>query len=121
MVNGKIYWEENDGSNSGIRRANVDGSGKETLIRTDEDYVHDVKLDLANGMMYWSGSPENTKGLGVIEAASLDGTGRSVIVSGLDKPTGIALDLRIPEPSSLTILFVGLLAVPGRRRSQSRT
>jgi sugar lactone lactonase YvrE len=69
-----------------INRANLDGSGRTTLV-TGQSQPHGVRLDLDAGTMYW---PEF--GAGRIHRANLDGTGLTTLVSGLSQPIVVALD-----------------------------
>jgi len=90
---GKIYFA--DQSSSGIRRANLDGSGQEVLVpRTGAE---GIALDVARGKVYWCGN--GTK----IERANLDGSGREIFLSGLRHPIVLALQLEpIAEPVVVT-------------------
>ena len=84
----KIYWGEGFGAD--IRRANLDGSGQEILVRNQGHPVA-IALDLAGGKMYWN----NGFG-GDIRRANLDGTGQEILIKGLSFPSWIALDLGAP-------------------------
>ena len=77
---GKIYWVSLNGP---IGRANLDGSGAETLINRNGE---GIGLDLAAGKLYWAGG-------GGIHRANLDGSEIEDLVTGLSKPDSMALDL----------------------------
>ena len=68
-----------------IERANLDGSGQETLL-TGADSPSSIALDVTGGKMYWITTDR-------IERANLDGSGRETLLAGLPLPRGIALDL----------------------------
>jgi hypothetical protein len=80
-----IYWCEFNGGD--IQRANLDGSGKTTLVRGLSVPVF-ISLDLPDGTMYWS-----ELGKGNIWRANLDGSEPTTIVSGVSSPSGTALDI----------------------------
>jgi hypothetical protein len=83
---GSMYWTS-IGSND-IRRANLDGSGQQTLV-TGQNGPERIALDLAVGQMYWTDYFDHD-----IRRANLDGSGQQTLVSGLGtSPTGIALDV----------------------------
>ncbi len=91
---GKIYLA--DISNSEIYRANLDGSGFETLIPDNGtvDAPTDIELDLAAGRMYWS-----DEGTTTIKSALLDGSDIQTVLSDgagdpVSKPYAIAIDPR---------------------------
>ena len=85
-----MYWSvETSGD---IRRANLDGSGQEILVR-NLDRPAGIALDLASGKMYWIDF-----GGGNIRRANLDGTGQQTLITGLTGPTVITLDLSVPPP-----------------------
>lgn len=78
----KVYWTKSSYHyGTKIRRANPDGSSRETLVNC-QDFPGRIALDLDGGKMYWI---EYTK----IWRANLDGTQAETIVTGLDSPEGI--------------------------------
>jgi outer membrane protein assembly factor BamB len=81
---GKLYWS--DRFNREIGSANLDGTGRTTLI-TGLNEPRFLALDAASGKLYWTDGGNKD-----IESANLDGTGRATIVAGLGGPTGVALD-----------------------------
>ena len=82
---GKLYWT--DWVRGTISRADVDGSGIETLL-TDLPGPEQIALDLAGGKMYWTDWRGYT-----ISRANLDGSGRETLLAGLRNPESIALDV----------------------------
>jgi hypothetical protein len=80
-----IYWI--DFSSGDIRRANLDGSGQQTLVTGLFEPIG-IALDLGAGKMYWTDYGTND-----IRRANLDGSGQQTLVTGLSGPEGIALDL----------------------------
>ena len=86
---GKMYWTEP--GLQAIRRANLDGTGVETVVATGSDSGGGVALDLVAGKIYWSaGFPS-----GVIRRANLDGTTQEdLVTNGLIHPVGIALNIQ---------------------------
>jgi DNA-binding beta-propeller fold protein YncE len=85
-----LYWTDSAFFSNGIgdiQRADLDGSGPETLF-TGLRAPTDMKLDLAGGQMYWADG-----GSGDIQRANLDGSGMITLVSRLINPTGVGLDL----------------------------
>jgi sugar lactone lactonase YvrE len=79
-----IYWV--DYNLGDIRRANLDGSGPETLVKGLSS-PGGIALDPSGGQMYWS-----NRGNGDIQRANLDGSGQITLVKS-GNPVGIALDL----------------------------
>jgi len=80
-----IYWVEH-GTPGFIKRANMDGTGTETL-RNDITPSRDFALDLSNNHMYWIET--NC----CIRRANLDGTGVTTIVNPFNAARGMALDV----------------------------
>jgi DNA-binding beta-propeller fold protein YncE len=88
---GKIYWMERAAPPAGeVRRANLDGTGMETLVTGLGDQAFDVALDLGAGKMYWVERFPSS-----IRRANLDGSGiEDVTPAGELSPIGIDLDLQ---------------------------
>jgi hypothetical protein len=80
---GKLYWAEHL-PHRAIRRANLDGSGIETVIEL-ADAPLDLKIDAARGKLYWSS-------MGIFRADT-DGSNLELVRPGNDHPDQIALDL----------------------------
>ncbi len=81
-VDGKVYWNQF----GTIMRANLDGTGVETLVTGLGGSSPGIALDPAGGKMYWTDSN------GAIGRANLDGSGVETLVTGLSGPRRIALD-----------------------------
>jgi len=81
----KLYWAvEGD---TVIRRANLDGSEREELIRTPGGIQPDIAIDSVAGKMYWP-SPE----AGGIQRGNLDGTEPETVIADLHRPIFTAID-----------------------------
>jgi PKD repeat protein len=80
LVHGKIYWAEDvDESDIGhIVRANLDGTGKETLVSLPDGQFRAIALDVENNKMYYY--DVNAEDL---YSANLDGSGATPIISGV--------------------------------------
>ena len=91
-VAGKVYWTTSRiGQGCSVRRANLDGTGEDTLISYAPNGIHNLRgiaLDLEHHTMYWS-----DPGAGVIRSATLDGANPQDILTGLAGPIGVALDV----------------------------
>ncbi|MBN1851501.1 MAG: PEP-CTERM sorting domain-containing protein [Pirellulales bacterium] len=81
----KLYWAML--GDTMIRRANLDGSGHEDLIRTPGGIQPDIAIDPIENKMYWP-SPA----AGGIQRANLDGSNPEIVVSSLERPIRVALD-----------------------------
>jgi hypothetical protein len=81
-----IYWCGN--TDGHIWRANLDGSGQQSLISGLRN-PDGVALDLTGGKMYFSDGGSS----GVIHSANLDGSGPTFLVGNLFHPYQIALDV----------------------------
>ncbi|HUU31358.1 MAG TPA: DUF5050 domain-containing protein [Phycisphaerae bacterium] len=81
---GKVYWSDIAGGR--LHRANLDGSGAEELSGTSSGHISYVALDVADGKVYWTASYS-------IRRANMDGSDMEIIVSALQDPRGIDLDL----------------------------
>ena len=94
-ANGKFYWANSPsaGNASGlIERANLDGSGRETVYAQDPydpvlSYVGPPTVDAVNGYVYFCADQE-------IRRVRLDGTGTAeTVVKGVNTVVGLALDV----------------------------
>ena len=88
IAEGKMYWT----ATGKIQRANLDGTGSETLISGLPSVVPGIALDVAKGKMYWTCT--DILGPGKIQRANLDGTEvEDLITTDILAPAGIALDV----------------------------
>ena len=85
-ANEKIYWTE--WTAQAIRRANLDGTNVETVISTGVSGPAYIGLDVASGKMYLIDHRA-----GKILRANLDGTNLEELLTGLDGPADMVLDL----------------------------
>ena len=88
VANNKLYWTEKTSNTTGkIRRANLDGRNV-ALVRDLTSVPFDMTLDAANGKLYLTNS------WGKVQRLNSDGSGfQPNLVTGLDTPTGIAVDV----------------------------
>lgn len=95
---GQVYWVRSSPflDLAMIQRANLDGSGVETIVDEDAGRPVGVALDAKRSLLYWSeaGTPEVAAG---IMRSSLDGSGVERIITSPDNVYDIALDLRTPS------------------------
>jgi DNA-binding beta-propeller fold protein YncE len=78
--NGKLYWSDREGMR--VMRANLDGSGIETLVDTSQGdprpgadpakWCVGVAIDVGAGKLYWTQKGGDNAGEGRIRRASLD-------------------------------------------------
>ena len=90
----KMYWT--DYGTDKIQRANLDGSNVEDLITGIA--TKDLALDVGRGKMYWTDTYvymyRKDDFTSRIQRANLDGSNvEDLITTGLDMPSGIALDV----------------------------
>ncbi len=99
-VGEKIYWADD----SKIWRATLDGSNVEAIISEGLDNPRDIALDVDGGKIYWTHA-EFSVALGAytngkVQRANLDGSNVEDIVTGLERPAGIAIGFDIPYQST---------------------
>src|SRR5579884_2501959 len=93
-VGGHVFWRTHSSANDpfgdDIRRANLDGSNRQTVVHSPSmEGNGNLALDLANGAIYYADYLD-----GLIRRANLDGTGQpTTLISGLAGPVGVALDV----------------------------
>ena len=86
-IEGKMYWV--DHARNGIQRANLDGTGIETLVSAaDTQSPADLALDLSAGKMYWAGYAMRS-----VRRANLDGSNVEDYIMGLSSPNTVVLDV----------------------------
>jgi hypothetical protein len=81
-----VNWTNLDLAAGSVLRANVDGSGIETLV-TGLNEPHGLVLDVAQQKMYWTESAA-----GRIQRSNFDGTSVEDVLTGLPSPTQIDLN-----------------------------
>lgn len=83
-----IYWLEH--GSDGVWRAEADGSSPEELLAIDggSSYFRSIALDPSTGVMYFSDDER-----GRIQRANFDGSDVEAIITDLDDPVGIDLDV----------------------------
>jgi len=86
-TNNKIYFDaqSDDGSVSGLYRANLDGTNPVEIDNT-QSRIYGIALDVDNSKVYWSGADKQE-----IYQANLNGTKKVTLAIGLGKPRGMFL------------------------------
>jgi hypothetical protein len=92
LVHGMVYWAEGgDRGVDAVRRASLSGGPIQDLVRGWNNPAigqpNGIALDVLNDRLYYSDLD-----YGRIFRASLDGSNRSVLVSGLGGPMGLFID-----------------------------
>ena len=97
---GKLYWTlTTSGGNPGlIQRANLDGSGAQTLIDSAGVRLRGLRVDPVAGKVYWTTYRDDAISSGVIRRMDLDGQNLEDLITGLDKPQDVALDIGGGKP-----------------------
>ncbi len=89
VANEKIYWSSGDGSVDRIWRANLDGSGIESVVGTGpHDSLRQIFLDAANGVIYFG----NRFDSGTLYRVNTDGSGLQTLFTGSGNYWDIAVD-----------------------------
>jgi DNA-binding beta-propeller fold protein YncE len=139
--NGRLYWSDREGMR--IMRANLDGSGIETLIETGHGEAdrHDARnwcvgiaLDVEGGKLYWTQKGPDNAGQGrifranvVIPKGQTPATRKDIelLFDGLPEPIDLDLDLtnrmmywtdRGDPPRGNTVNRASMDAPPGDRK-----
>ncbi|MBI5764279.1 MAG: hypothetical protein HZA51_12225 [Planctomycetes bacterium] len=89
-VNSKVYWTDSHDPgfvDSKIRRVNMDGANPVDVVATGLTHPASIALDIPRGKLYWSDGNR-----GKVQRANLDGSNIEDILTGLDKPYGMAAD-----------------------------
>jgi hypothetical protein len=110
IAGGKLYWADREGMR--LQRANLDGSGVETLVETGSGdaerrdptrWCVGIAVDLPRRQIYWSQKGGDDAGRGSIRRAGLElppgqtparRTDIEVLFEGLPEPIDLDLDLR---------------------------
>ena len=82
-----IYWR----SYQGIQRATNDGTNRQLLVNTQTGSSGGIALDVEGGKMYWTLFAGT--GRSKIQRANLDGSNVEDLITGLNEPDTIALDV----------------------------
>lgn len=77
--NSYIYWTD-WGQTPKIERARLDGTERTAFVSSGVQFPNGLAIDESDKMLYWAGTDTNK--YGIIEAISLDGLNRSVILYG---------------------------------------
>ncbi|MDE0010683.1 MAG: T9SS type A sorting domain-containing protein [Candidatus Poribacteria bacterium] len=86
VADGKLYWTEQTGRESGkIRRAALDGTAIEDIVTLARSVPVSVAVDTVGRKLYW------TNARGKIQRANLNGKRIQNVVSGLGAPASIGL------------------------------
>jgi hypothetical protein len=140
-VNGKLYWSDREGMR--IMRANLDGSGLETLVDTSQGdarpgkdakkWCVGIALDVIGGKIYWTQKGPDNAGLGRIFRANLEipkartpanRADIELLYDGLPEPIDLDLDLanrmmywtdRGDPPRGNTVNRAPMDPAPGKR------
>lgn len=95
LANGKAYWSDREGLK--IQRCNLDGSQNEVLV-SGVDHPVGMALDVAKGFFYFSEKDGGTlkrapMALPPAGQTAADRKDVETLISGLDQPIDVALDL----------------------------
>lgn len=90
---GKFYWT--DFSRNEIGRANLDGSGRESVVIELPDRPVGITLDKSAGRIYW------TLERGEVQRSDLDGANIETVLSGVENPWDIILLPSIPTVGTI--------------------
>ncbi|KKL91984.1 hypothetical protein LCGC14_1889230 [marine sediment metagenome] len=108
----KIYY----GQSGEIRRANFDGTDVEVVAVGGG---RGIALDLTHDKIYWLDKENAPYGAWrwLIQRSNLDGSGQELLFEMASNSYLIDIDYVVPEPTTLSILAFGILALLRRRRS----
>ena len=88
-ANGKVYFTDRYANN--IKRANLDGSDVEVVVR-DTEYPVDLAFDFEKRVIYWTARKAGCLYLADMDQTGMDGASFSPIITGLHAPIGVCLD-----------------------------
>jgi Low-density lipoprotein receptor repeat class B/PEP-CTERM motif len=112
LPHGKMYWTElGDGSGARIQRANLDGSSQQLLFQGNTlNEPGGISVDSGAGLLYWV-EPDK------VQRSTVDGLGLTTIVSNVHASFAgdLVLRLQVPEPTTATLLLLGMLGYGGWR------
>ena len=97
-VHHKLYWSDREGMR--VMRANLDGTGVETIVETGSgdvarkdarNWCVGIAVDPGRGQVYWT--QKGSGGNGRVLRANLDGSKRETLFDNLPEPIDMELDL----------------------------
>jgi sugar lactone lactonase YvrE len=88
-ANGKLYFTDRYAND--IKRANLDGSDVEVVVR-DTEYPVDLALDFDSRTVYWTAREAGGLYRADMDKTDIDGASLSPIITGLSAPIGVTLD-----------------------------
>jgi hypothetical protein len=103
----KLYWVDlgfNALNDTAIRRANLDGSGTQTVLSNLPDVIIDIHVDPLHNAIYWTSRDE-----GLIKKSDLNGGNVQIIRAGLNEPHALLI---IPEPATILLFLLSLSCGP---------
>jgi hypothetical protein len=123
---GKLYWTD---WNATIHVANLDGSDAQILLNAPAVLSYgngDLALDVNDGKLFWEKDFWNAGVYQQIWSVNLDGSNPQEVLGGFDFLGGIAvgpdpvsqptIPAAIPEPATLGLAALGVLALTARKR-----
>jgi len=125
-IGGKLYWDQQsaDFTQRTIRSANLDGTGPITDILSGSPGLinNGFAFDPVSGKLYYS-LVSNTSPFPVLGLyqANADGSGQRQVISGPVGPGAynyIAVVRPVPEPASVALMCVGVIATLAYRRDR---
>ena len=115
LVNGKVYWTESGAMSQfgRIRRADLDGESIEMIVDSGLWFPLGLDVDPDANRLFWTdtwfaaGIPFHPA---TIQTSTLDGQNRQILADFGASHRVFALNFVIPEPESLTLLVVSIVA-----------
>jgi sugar lactone lactonase YvrE len=87
--NGKVYFTDRYANT--IKRANLDGSDVEVVVK-DTEYPVDLLIDFESRTLYWTAREVGGVYRVNMDKNDIDGAGLSPIITGVSAPIGITMD-----------------------------
>jgi len=99
-IGAKFYYSNiTGGIGQIVRRDLTTGANPLTVVNSIPNTVSGITLDIGNNFVFWADGVSGTTG--AIGRASLTGSGKTNIVTGLNAPVDVALDLSSSLPPKL--------------------
>ena len=117
LLNERVYVAHDNppfGSGQAIVSVGFDGTGAEYTGILPVTSMYGLEIDSSNEKMYWA-LTGGSIGMGTIGRSNLDGSEVEVLLSGLHRPTDIAIYI-IPEPATMSLLALGGLTMLRRKK-----